>query len=48
MNVGDLPLTTLLDAEELEWYEVVHDAVAVCAVVEYGQAGGATRTMRVS
>ena len=37
MNVGDLPLTTLLDAEELEWHEVVHDAVAVCTIVEYGQ-----------
>ena len=37
MNVGDLPLTTLLDTEELEWYEVVHDAVAVCTIVEYGQ-----------
>ena len=47
MNVGDLPLTTLLDTEELEWYEVVHDAVAVCTIVEYVQAGGPTPTMRV-
>jgi len=37
MNVGDLPLTTLLDAEELEWHEVVRDAVAACTIVEYGQ-----------
>lgn len=37
MNVGDLPLTTLLDAEELEWHEVVHDAAAACTIVEYGQ-----------
>jgi len=37
MNVGDLPLTTLLDVEELEWHEVIHDAVAVCTIVEYGQ-----------
>ena len=36
MNVGDLPLTTLLDAEELEWHEVEHDAVAACTIVEYG------------
>ena len=37
MNVGDLPLTTLLDAEELEWHEVEHDAVAAYTIVEYGQ-----------
>jgi hypothetical protein len=37
MNVGDLPLTTLLDAEELQWHEVEHDAVAACTIVEYGQ-----------
>lgn len=37
MNVGDLPHTTLLDAEELKWHEVVHDAVAACTIVEYGQ-----------
>ena len=37
MNVGDLPLTTLLDAEELEWHEVVHDAAAACTIVAYGQ-----------
>jgi hypothetical protein len=36
MNVGDFPLTTLLDAEELEWPEVVHDTAA-CTVVRYGQ-----------
>ncbi len=37
MNVGDLPLTTLLDAEELEWHEVVHDAAAACTIAAYGQ-----------
>jgi hypothetical protein len=37
MNVGDCPLTTLLDAEELQWHEVVDDTVAACTLVEYGQ-----------
>ena len=40
MNVGDLPLTTLLDvatAEEPASHEVARDATAACTVVEYGQ-----------
>ncbi len=37
MNVGDLPLTTLLDAEELEWHEDVQDTAVTCTIVEYGQ-----------
>ena len=36
MNVGDFPLTTLLDAEELG-HEVAHEAAVACTIVEYGQ-----------
>jgi hypothetical protein len=37
MDVGDFPLTTLLDAEELQWHEDVRDTPVVCTIVEYGQ-----------
>jgi hypothetical protein len=37
MNVGDFPLTTLLDAEELQWHGDVRDTPVVCTIVEYGQ-----------
>jgi len=41
MNVGDFPLTMLLDvataAEELASHEVVRDATVACTVVWYGQ-----------
>ena len=37
MNVGDFPFAALLDAEELEWHEVVDDTPAACTIVEYGQ-----------
>jgi hypothetical protein len=36
MNVGDFPLTALLDAQELE-HEVVYEASVACTTVEYGQ-----------
>jgi hypothetical protein len=41
MNVGDFPLTTLLDvamaAEDPASHEVVRDAAVACTVVWYGQ-----------
>ncbi len=41
MNVGDFPLTTLLDAataeDEPTSHEVVRDAAVACTLVEYGQ-----------
>ncbi len=36
MNVGDFPLTALLDPEELG-HAVVHEASVACTIVEYGQ-----------
>jgi hypothetical protein len=36
MNVGDFPLTALLDADE-RGHEAVHEAPAACTIVEYGQ-----------
>ena len=41
MNVGDFPLTTLLDVAKPRrnptWCEVAHDTAVACTVVEYGQ-----------